>query len=97
MSTLSIMPLTLEEANKLVARWHRHHKPVPGAKFAVGVFHHDSADICGAAICGRPVSRMLDNGWKCLGERGGGKWSRPSRPRVDLHPTEQKKLWEAQA
>ena len=36
-------------------------------------------------------------GWHCLGERGGGEWSRPTRPRVDLHPTQPKLLWEAAA
>lgn len=34
-------------------------------------------------------------GWKDIGPRGGGTWSRPSRVRVDTHPTEQKRLWEA--
>jgi hypothetical protein len=34
-------------------------------------------------------------GWKLIGERGGGKWSCASRPRVDLHPTQTKLLWEA--
>lgn len=35
-------------------------------------------------------------GWKLFGEAGGGKWTRPSRPRVDMHPTQAKLLWEAQ-
>ena len=35
-------------------------------------------------------------GWKLLGARGGGSWSKPSRPRVDLAPTQEKLLWEAQ-
>ena len=34
-------------------------------------------------------------GWKCLGERGGGSWNVPSRPRVDRHPMQKKLLWEA--
>jgi hypothetical protein len=34
-------------------------------------------------------------GWKLIGERGGGSWSVPSRPRVDKHPTQMKLLWEA--
>lgn len=59
---LMIVPLNLDEANELVTRWHRHHKPVPGAKFAIGVSTADPR-IVGAAIVGRPVSRMLDNGW----------------------------------
>ncbi len=33
-------------------------------------------------------------GWKLIGERGGGSWNVPSRPRVDTHPTQGKLLWE---
>ncbi len=33
-------------------------------------------------------------GWKCLGEAGGGSWNRPSRARVDCHPTQTKLRWE---
>lgn len=33
-------------------------------------------------------------GWKLIGERGGGSWSRTERPRVDTHPTQGKLLWE---
>jgi hypothetical protein len=36
-------------------------------------------------------------GWKLIGERGGGSWSVPSRPRVDKHPTQVKMLWEQTA
>ena len=34
-------------------------------------------------------------GWRCLGEAGGGTWSRKQRPRVDDHPTQTKLRWEA--
>lgn len=34
-------------------------------------------------------------GWRCIGEAGGGSWSRASRPRIDTHPTQQKLRWEA--
>lgn len=34
-------------------------------------------------------------GWKCIGEAGGGTWSRRTRPRVDTHPTQMKLRWEA--
>ena len=37
------------------------------------------------------------SGWRCLGERGGGSWSRTSRPRVDMHPTQVKMGWEKSA
>jgi hypothetical protein len=33
-------------------------------------------------------------GWKLIGERGGGSWSRLSRPTVDKHPTQGKLLFE---
>ena len=36
------------------------------------------------------------SGWKLIGERGGGSWSVPSRPRVDKHPKQKKFLWEAE-
>lgn len=34
-------------------------------------------------------------GWRKIGAAGGGSWDRPSRPRVQNAPTEQKTLWEA--
>lgn len=34
-------------------------------------------------------------GWRLIGQAGGGKWSRGSRPRVDTHPTQGKLRWEA--
>ena len=33
-------------------------------------------------------------GWTCVGQAGGGSWSTPSRPRVDMHPTQEKIKWE---
>lgn len=61
MSRLTIVPLSLAEANTLVEQWHRHHRPVPGSKFAVGVADGDR--VCGAAIVGRPVARMMQDGF----------------------------------
>lgn len=55
---LHVVPLSLKEANDLVQRLHRHHKPVPGSKFAIGAMN---AQLVGAAICGRPVARMTDH------------------------------------
>lgn len=143
-SSLQVVPITLDEANAFVREYHRHHAPVPGAKFCVAV--STPTAIVGVAIVGRPVSRMLDDGWtlevnrtctdgtknansmlygacrraafalgyrklitytlpsesgaslraagwKCLGEAGGGNWSREARPRVDTHPTQAKLKW----
>ncbi len=33
-------------------------------------------------------------GWRCIGECGGGSWSRKERPLVDTHPLQAKLLWE---
>ena len=33
-------------------------------------------------------------GFKLVGERGGGMWTRKNRPRIDTHPTQTKWLWE---
>ncbi len=35
-------------------------------------------------------------GWRCIGEAGGGSWSRANRPRVDMHPLQVKMKWEAE-
>lgn len=148
MSKLELVPVTLEEANAFVEQVHRHHGPVVGHKFSLGVVLDDK--IVGVAIVGRPVARNRDDGltlevtrlatdgtrnacsflygsaaracfalgyrkigtyilasengatlraagWRCLGERGGGSWSVPSRPRVDKHPLQTKLLFEKEA
>jgi hypothetical protein len=38
---------------------------------------------------------LYASNWKLVGEAGGGSWNVPSRPRVDTHPIEKKKLFEA--
>ena len=55
--SLSLFPLTLKQANQLVANFHRHHKPVVGHRFSIGV--KDEETIHGAAIVGRPVARAV--------------------------------------
>jgi hypothetical protein len=146
--SLLVTPINLDEANAFVSKHHRHHKPVPGAKFSVAV--SDGAEVRGVAIVGRPVARMSDDGWtlevnrcctdgtrnacsmlygaawraakalgyrklvtytlpeeggaslraagwRLIGERGGGNWNVPSRPRIDTAEAlrGQKLLWEA--
>jgi hypothetical protein len=58
MRTLTIMPLTLKQANELVGLLHRHHKRVVGHRFSLGC--KSKKGLCGAAIVGRPVARELD-------------------------------------
>lgn len=58
MSTrLHVAPLELQEANLLVAQWHRHHHPSQGHRFSIGVIDTDGV-LHGAAIVGRPVARL---------------------------------------
>lgn len=53
--------MTLEEANAFVERYHRHHKPVVGHKYSIGIAV--DGQVRGVVIVGRPVARRLDNGW----------------------------------
>lgn len=41
-----------------------------------------------------PGTTLKAAGWKLIGERGGGSWSVPSRPREDNHPLQKKLLFE---
>ena len=41
-------------------------------------------------------SSLRGAGWTCLGQSGGGTWSRRSRPRIDAHPLQIKIKWEIQ-
>lgn len=56
-----IVPISLDEANAFVREHHRHHQPVPGAKFCIAVAEGEK--VVGVAIVGRPVARMIDDGW----------------------------------
>lgn len=60
---MEIRPITFRTACDFVAQNHRHHKPTVGCKFCVGLFEGDR--LVGCAICGRPVSRHLDDGLTC--------------------------------
>jgi hypothetical protein len=60
---LILHPISIQDANELVKRWHRHHKRTLSALFAVAVARKGEAEPCGAAIIGRPVARILQDGW----------------------------------
>ncbi len=57
---LQIRPITLREANRYVAENHRHNIPTNGHKFSIACF--DGERLCGVAIAGQPVARLLDDG-----------------------------------
>jgi len=57
---LKIVPLELSDANALVSRWHRHHKPAQGHRFSVGCYDTTKNELVGAVIVGRPVARLVN-------------------------------------
>ncbi|MDR2452362.1 MAG: hypothetical protein LBE85_11485 [Candidatus Accumulibacter sp.] len=59
-----LLPVSLRTANAFLQEHPRHHRPVPGAQFALAVGREDDPDgrIVGVAIVGRPVARHLDDG-----------------------------------
>lgn len=58
-----IRPINLKTANEYVKNHHRHHNGTVGCKFTIGLY--EAEKLIGVAICGRPVSRYLDNGYTC--------------------------------
>jgi hypothetical protein len=60
---VEIRPITFRQASDFINAHHRHHKATIGCKFCIGVF--DNEQMVGVAVCGRPVSRYLDDGVTC--------------------------------
>jgi hypothetical protein len=58
---LTVCEVTLEEANAYVAQHHRHSLPTVGHKWSIAAVADEH--IVGVAIIGRPVNRVLDDGW----------------------------------
>lgn len=59
---LWLTPITLAEANAYVEKHHRHHDPVVGHIVSVAVADEKGA-VRGVALVGRPVARLLQDGW----------------------------------
>lgn len=58
---LTIVPVSLKEANAFVDAHHRHHGSARGHKFSIAVAVDDK--IVGVCIVGRPVARNLQDDW----------------------------------
>lgn len=58
---VTIVPCTLTEAAEFVLNFHRHNKPPQGGLFAAGA--SDGDELVGVAIVGRPVARMMQDGF----------------------------------
>ncbi len=53
---MKVVPVELKEANAFIASLHRHHKPVQGHRFSIGV--EKEGKLVGVATIGRPVARL---------------------------------------
>lgn len=58
---MTVVPISYKEACAFIKRYHRHHKPPQGHKFSIGLQLGEI--IIGVAVIGRPVSRVLDDGF----------------------------------
>jgi hypothetical protein len=55
-----VVPLSFDQACAMVAGFHRHHRPPRGHKFSIGAAR--GGEVVGAAMVGRPVARLLQDG-----------------------------------
>lgn len=60
---MKIQPVTFKQACEFINKHHRHHRATVGCKFCIGLF--DGNVLVGVSVCGRPVSRHLDDGLTC--------------------------------
>lgn len=58
---LDLQPISWKEAVAFIREHHRHHEPPQGWKFGIGV--NDGENVVGIIVVGRPVARMLDDGY----------------------------------
>jgi len=59
--SLTVQPITFAEACRFIEDHHRHHKPPVGWLFGCAV--NDGKSVVGVATVGRPVARMLQDGY----------------------------------
>lgn len=62
---LHAVPVTIKAAQRLVKEWHRHAPIIQGGLFAVAVAIDGTDEPCGVAIVGRPIARMMQDGFTC--------------------------------
>lgn len=58
---LTVVPCSMQDARAFVLAHHRHHKPPPSGLFALGAAVGEK--MVAVCIVGRPIARMLDDGW----------------------------------
>jgi hypothetical protein len=60
---MNLCPIKVAEAKKFIGKHHRHNGPPVSGLFAVGV--ECGGELHGVAVVGRPVARLLDDGYTC--------------------------------
>lgn len=60
---LAIVPISSEDANEFVLRFHRHHLPLSVGYIVSIALADEAGEIRGVAIIGRPCARFLWDGW----------------------------------
>jgi len=64
--TLKLVPINLVDANKLVAKWHRHNGVLRGGSFFnIGLFDTERNETVGAVTAGAVSARGLTVPWAC--------------------------------
>jgi len=58
---IEIVPIEFNEACAFIKQYHRHHNTPIGHKFSIAC--SKNGIIVGVATIGRPVARMLQDGW----------------------------------
>lgn len=61
-SRLRVVPCSIAQAKAFVETVHRHHGASTSARYALAVADEDGL-VRGVALVGRPVARLLDDGW----------------------------------
>jgi hypothetical protein len=56
---MTVVPISLKDANAFVEKYHRHHKPVLRCKWQIGAMKNDN--LVGVCMVGRPVARVFDH------------------------------------
>jgi hypothetical protein len=59
--SLALQPISFREAMAFIDKHHRHHKRPRGWLFGIGV--NDGTSVVGVVVVGRPVARMLQDGF----------------------------------
>lgn len=59
---MRLVPIFQKPAFKFIKEHHRHHKQPRGSVFQIGL-KDDDGKLIGVVVCGRPVSRKLQDGY----------------------------------